>query len=291
MTNTSTILVCVDGSGYTDSVCAYAAWASQRLHAPIRILHVQTPHSEHAAPADYTGAIGLGARSTLREKLAQIDETRGKLDQQKGQLILEHAKAQLTASGSEAIAVLHRRGSLVETVAELEPTAQLIVLGKRGEHADFASLHLGSNLERVVRAAHTPVLVCSRAFSDIQRFAIAYDGRASAAQAVEYVTRTPLLQGCECHLLTIGHENEETQRMRDRAADTLRQHGFAVQTHSTQGHPDDAIAAYIEAHAINLLAMGAYGHSRIRSLIIGSTTSAMLRSCRIPVLLFHGNHQ
>ncbi|MEQ9334216.1 MAG: universal stress protein [Thalassobaculum sp.] len=32
--------------------------------------------------------------------------------------------------------------------------------------------------------------------------------------------------------------------------------------------------------------MGAYGHSRIRSLIIGSTTTQMIRSCMIPVMLF-----
>jgi nucleotide-binding universal stress UspA family protein len=32
--------------------------------------------------------------------------------------------------------------------------------------------------------------------------------------------------------------------------------------------------------------MGAYGHSHIRNLIIGSTTTAMIRSCKIPVLLF-----
>jgi nucleotide-binding universal stress UspA family protein len=32
--------------------------------------------------------------------------------------------------------------------------------------------------------------------------------------------------------------------------------------------------------------MGAYGHSRIRTLIIGSTTTEVIRSCLIPVLLF-----
>jgi nucleotide-binding universal stress UspA family protein len=32
--------------------------------------------------------------------------------------------------------------------------------------------------------------------------------------------------------------------------------------------------------------MGAYGHSRIRSLIVGSTTATMVRRCRIPVLMF-----
>jgi nucleotide-binding universal stress UspA family protein len=34
-----------------------------------------------------------------------------------------------------------------------------------------------------------------------------------------------------------------------------------------------------------MVVMGAYGHSRIRSFVIGSTTSEMLRSCKAPVLL------
>ena len=32
--------------------------------------------------------------------------------------------------------------------------------------------------------------------------------------------------------------------------------------------------------------MGAYGHSRIRQLVVGSTTTAMIRSCLVPVLVF-----
>jgi nucleotide-binding universal stress UspA family protein len=32
--------------------------------------------------------------------------------------------------------------------------------------------------------------------------------------------------------------------------------------------------------------MGAYGHSRIRNFIIGSTTTEMVRSVKIPVMLF-----
>ena len=34
-----------------------------------------------------------------------------------------------------------------------------------------------------------------------------------------------------------------------------------------------------------MLVMGAYGRSRIRSLIIGSTTTEMIRSCKVPVVL------
>lgn len=35
-----------------------------------------------------------------------------------------------------------------------------------------------------------------------------------------------------------------------------------------------------------MLIMGAYGHSRIRNLIIGSTTTSLVRSCRLPILMF-----
>lgn len=33
-----------------------------------------------------------------------------------------------------------------------------------------------------------------------------------------------------------------------------------------------------------MLVMGAHGHSRIRSLIIGSATTAMIRACKVPVV-------
>jgi nucleotide-binding universal stress UspA family protein len=42
----------------------------------------------------------------------------------------------------------------------------------------------------------------------------------------------------------------------------------------------------VEALNIDLVAMGAYGHSHIRNLIIGSTTTEMIRSCKVPVMLF-----
>lgn len=287
MTNVSkTILACVDGSRYTDSVCAYAGWASQRLHAAVRLLHVQAPHGEHAVPTDYSGSIGLGEVGTLLEKLSLVDEERGRLDLRKGELILEHAKEQLASFNATLVEAVHRRGSLVETVTELEPSTQLIVLGKRGEHADFATLHLGSNLERVARAAHTPLLVCSRAFQSVNRFVIAFDGGPSATKAVDYIATQPLLRGIDCHLLQVGQDTGETRGMLDRAADLLKQHGFSVRTHMQTGRPDEVIAAYIEANAVDMLVMGAYGHSRLRTLFIGSTTSAMLRSCRVPVLLF-----
>ena len=36
---------------------------------------------------------------------------------------------------------------------------------------------------------------------------------------------------------------------------------------------------------IGLLVMGAYGHSRIRQFLVGSTTTSMIRSTTTPLLL------
>jgi nucleotide-binding universal stress UspA family protein len=42
----------------------------------------------------------------------------------------------------------------------------------------------------------------------------------------------------------------------------------------------------VTSEGFDLLVMGAYGHSRIRSLVIGSTTTAMIQAAGIPVLLY-----
>ncbi|MEM7131490.1 MAG: universal stress protein [Chloroflexota bacterium] len=280
------ILACVDGSIYTDSVCAHTAWASQRLNAPVQVLHLLSPGTDYTRPSDYSGAIGLGVKSALLEKLTQLDEAQGKLEQQKGKLILEHAKEMMTEQGVSEVHTLHRRGSLVETISEIEGEAQLIVLGKRGEDADFATMHLGSNLERSVRAAHKPVLVASRGFQAINRFVIAYDGGPSIVKAMEYALSKPLLKGLECHLLKVGADTEKNQRSLADAATTLERAGYSIQTKIAQGQADEVIADYVKSQEIDLLIMGAYGHSHIRTLIIGSTTSSMLRTCLIPVLMF-----
>ena len=53
------------------------------------------------------------------------------------------------------------------------------------------------------------------------------------------------------------------------------------------GVAEEAISDYVDRASIDLLLMGAYGHTRIRRFLIGSTTTEMLRRCRIPVLCVH----
>ncbi|WP_255440572.1 universal stress protein [Paracoccus sp. MC1854] len=49
--------------------------------------------------------------------------------------------------------------------------------------------------------------------------------------------------------------------------------------------PLRAILTHLQDRGSNFLIMGAYGHSRIRSLVVGSTTTAILQMAQMPVLL------
>lgn len=51
------------------------------------------------------------------------------------------------------------------------------------------------------------------------------------------------------------------------------------------GASETALGDLVDEQGFDMLVMGAYGHSRIRSLIIGSTTTEMIRSCKVPVML------
>ncbi len=51
------------------------------------------------------------------------------------------------------------------------------------------------------------------------------------------------------------------------------------------GNQRTPFAAHVGAAGIGLQTMGAYRHTRIRALLMGSTATALLRACRIGVPL------
>lgn len=280
------VLACIDGSSYSDSVCDYAAWVSGRINASVELMNVLPYFPERASLSDLSGTIGVDASTELLDQLTKQDETRGQLEQRKGRLILKHAEQQLRSDGVKEITSIKRRGTLAESICEMEDDAEIIVLGKRGELAQFDTMHIGSNLERVARAVHKPLLVTPNVFRPVQKFLVAFDGGASSTKALEYIVRNPLLRGLDCHIVTVGHDGEGLRKSVDSATAKLVRAGFEVHSSVEAGYPDEAIQSYVGSKNIDLLVIGAYGHSRIRNLIIGSTTTSMIMSCPIPLLLF-----
>jgi len=280
------ILACTDGSVYSGSVYDHTAWAARRCEASVHVIHMLDPHRERAEVIDLSGNLGPGTGAELMSELVEFEETKNRLARERGTVILTEARRHLAEAGVESVTTEQLHGRLVESVTRMEEGAGMVVLGKRGEAADFAKLHLGSNLERVIRGSIRPVLVTSRKFHPIEKFLIAYDGGPSVEKAIVFAQENPLLKGLHCHLLRAGKIDSDAEWFLNEAAGKLRAVGYEVTVAAVAGDPEHAIAEAMERDHIGLLVMGAYGHSRIRQLMVGSTTTAMVRTCKVPVLMF-----
>ncbi|MEK0179441.1 MAG: universal stress protein [Oscillatoriales cyanobacterium] len=283
------ILVCTDGSIFSQSSYHYAAWLAPQLDASIDVLYVTDVRSQKvASTGNLSGSIGIDADRELLKKLVDLEHEKVKLNHQRAKLLIEEAKQFFIAKGIQNVNFIHETGFLVDIFHEFEATVDIIVLGKRGEAAEFASGHLGANLERIVRASHKPCLVTSRHFKPIERLLLAYDGSPSGEKMLRFLTESPVFKGLELYIVTVT-KNVEDQTAIARIEDARHQAqtaGFEPVCCLIEGNPETAIAEYAEENNISLLLMGAYGHSRIRHLVIGSTTAQLLRSSPVPVLLF-----
>jgi len=278
------VLACIDGSPYTPAVCDAAAWAALMLDTPLTFLHL-LDKPQQPPQTDLSGNIGFGSRETLLEELAALDEKRGKLAQERGRLILTAARERARTAGIAEPEGMKRHGGLVETLTEMEESIRLLVLGKRGEASAIASDHLGSRLERVIRAMRRPILVTTAEFQPPRQVMLAFDGSATTRKGVEMVAASPLFRGLPCHLVMAGTDTAETRAQLAEARQTLEAAGFEAPAAILPGEAEKVLSTYQKENGIDLMIMGAYGHSRIRQLLIGSTTTAMLRKSDISMLL------
>ena len=278
------VLACIDASSYANSVCDLSAWAARRLGLPVELLHVVQRKDAVAARGDLSGAIGLGAKTELMEELVRLEEADARLQVERGRALLAAAEARLLESGVSNVRVLHRHGGIVETILEQETDARVVVIGKRGASHEFATDHIGSKIERVVRASSKPILIASRVAEEPRQIVFAYDASAAANRALERLVNSPLFAGLPVHLVMADSDDEAHRRSLDNAAAQLRA-GHEVTTTLRKAKPEQLIGDIVAQTPGAMLMMGAYGHSPLRTLIVGSTTTAMIRTVRAPVLL------
>jgi nucleotide-binding universal stress UspA family protein len=279
------ILACVDQSHFADYVADYAAWAARRMQAPLELIHVLDRHPEIGSGKDHSGAIGVGAQETLLTELSNEDESRSRAAREKGRVFLNRLRERAMAAGVKSPDVRQRHGALEETLVEQEKDVSLFVLGRRGESAVITQRDMGRNVEQVVRALHRPILTVTEGFSEPRRVMIAFDGSTVTRRGVEMVAASALFRGLPVHLLMSGKESQNAPKQLEWAKKTLESAGFETPASLLPGDAESIIAKAVREQGIDILIMGSYAHSPLRSLLFGSKTSDLLRSAKIPTLL------
>jgi nucleotide-binding universal stress UspA family protein len=279
------VVACVDQSHFADYVADYAAWAAQRMNSPLEFLHIIDRHAEISTGNDHSGAIGVDAQETLLAELSNEDESRSKIAREQGRIFLNRLRERAKEAGVEFPDIRQRHGTLEETLIEQEKGVRLFVLGRRGESAEITHRDLGRNVERAARALHKPLLTVTEGFKEPRRIMIAFDGSIVTRRGVRMVAESKLFRGLPIHLLMSGKDSKEAPKQLQWAKTTLEAAGFEAPAMLIPGDAERVIAKTVQEQNIDILIMGAYAHSPLRSLLFGSKTTELLRSATIPTML------
>ena len=278
----SQIIACIDTSPSAQGVCQASAWCGLRLSAPVLALHAI--ERNELAHVDLTGAIGLGAREHLLAELAELDHQRAKLAIEQGRVMLSAAEQEIQAAGHLDTESMQQHASLSEALSDLSESTRVVVLGRQGQDHAEPSQAVGSQLETIVRLAEHPVLVTPRVFQTPTQAVIAYDGSATAERMLDRLCASPLLKSLPIEVVLAGTDDEPHQEIVRRATEKLAAANLQARSRILNEEPLLAIRELAQ-QPDTLLCMGAYGHSRIREFLIGSTTTETLRHAKCSVLL------
>jgi nucleotide-binding universal stress UspA family protein len=274
-----TILVGLDGSEHARVAVQYALWLGQRLQATVTGLHVVDIVSiEGSFFHDISGSLGFEPYLDFSSKMREVLHERGKA-------LLQEFSDMAEKAGVRNDTLLSM-GVVANEIAEHAKTADLVVIGHRGVNERFSTGLLGSTAESVTRKAPKPVFVCTLAFRECTDPLLAYDGsqRASAAMqsAAEFCTTLSL----PLTVLTVNKDEAAGRRTLDEAETYLHPYQLRATFELQQtGNAPERIANFIKERHHDLLFIGAYGHSRIIEMVLGSTTEYVLRNTECPVFL------
>lgn len=282
--NNGKILTCIDASRFSTAVCDYTAWIHRRIQAPVQLLH-NLEQRPTVLSGDLSGAIGLGSRETLMQELTDVEAERSRLLLEQGKLMLNAARDRLVEAGVAEPQLKQRHGGLTESLIDLEDDIRVLVLGIRGEEHGNDDRHLGGHLESILRSLHKPVLVVNNDFQEPQRVMLAYDGSDASGKALDMLANRPLFSGLEVHLVTVGEDPATAQALQQAATLKLREAGLTITAVTLDGKPSEELVRYQAEHDIDLTLMGAFSHTRLRDLVLGSLTVKMLLRANKPLLL------
>ncbi|OEF23657.1 universal stress protein [Vibrio rumoiensis] len=278
------IITCVDGSVYATAVCNAGVWAAKKLNRSIVFLHAIEKNNTTNAE-DLSGAIGLGARSSLLNEMASLDEQKNKLALEVGREMLEHASQIAHQQGCQEIEYTQRHSDIVEAICDLESDARLVVIGRSGETHSQNFKVLGSHIEQIIRQVHTPLLIANKDFSEPKSFMLAYDGRETADKAVQRIIEGGLLHGLTCHLVSVKNKQKDlTEKFKSTEA-LLIERGFEVKSSLLEGNIFDSLMDYKRDNEVEMLVMGAFSHSKLSQVFLGSNTLKMIEHTHIPLVI------
>lgn len=223
-------------------------------------------------PADYIEI----ARDQALKAAAAANTSFGEMARRAG-IVAEARTAEMITGGSAESVVGHCR------------LTDLVVIGQDNPEEPEPMREM--LIEAVLFETGVPVLIVPYIGGalTLRNVMVAWDGSPTASRAVH--AALPVLAMAE--KVTVMLVETGKARPGEPGADIatyLARHGLNVTVDVVprpQTRIADAILNYVADNAVDLVAMGGYGHSRMREFLFGGATREILTSMTVPVLMAH----
>jgi len=273
------LLVAMRPGDPSDAPARYAVALAQREHLRLQGLTVIDP--ARMIPGEAV-SLGGGAYKARRDE-AMLRKVRQAAEETVAAFCKQGKDAGIHCEPSVS------EGDLPVVLATAAQRADALIVGHgtgRAVAGEVAHVHV---LHGVLTHCVRPVLVAPKTAPATSTALVAYDGSPQAARALQAFATSGLYHAHNVHVLTIHDDTAAGDQVAQRAVDYLRAHEIAVERHVEKPHEEigPQILEWARRTDSGLLVMGAHGHSRLRELLLGSTTHTILDASETPVLLDH----
>lgn len=280
------ILACTDGSPQSAVSLRYARQWAEQFRMQVKVLAVEDLRvTQGPMITGYYGPVGMAPSPVYPSFYDDlIKAVRAQRDR-----AMKDAR-EIFAGSAAPVEFITREGIVHFAILEEARTADMICLGRRGEHSQWSDDPLGSTVQRVLRRSERPVMVVAGPLRDLGRMLVAYDGSDSANRTLRTVLTLSERASLPLTVVVVApddHHRQDAERTLAEARELAAAYDKVTADFRLLINHDVPAALLQEAEAADcrLIAMGAYGHSRLREWLLGSTTTTILERSTLPIFL------
>ena len=180
-------------------------------------------------------------------------------------------------------------GSVARQVVARAAYSDLVMLALNRPPGLSIMERLASGLQTILKRTPRPVMVVPTAASALQHALLAYDGSPKAEEALFVATYLASRWQIQLSVVTVsssGNGKKDTAvRAQSRAKTYLELADVTANYLAPTGPTAQTLLGVAESEGVDFMVMGGFGHSSMKSLVLGSTLNRVLLEYKQPILI------
>ncbi len=281
------LVVGIDGSPASFEAFEQALQLSRKSGSSLKCVYVVDSRKTEV-PIVYTGSsfdtslerIYLPLDPNLKDYYTRIAEDLRSFAKRCLDICLERSEK----IGVAASSVIREGFPTAELCAEGR-SGDILVVGQKGENAQYRRAIVGSTTEDLVRTAPLPILVVPMRRPQIKRVLAVYDGGRASENALRFYVNT--LKDLSEDFILFDVEDSESPDGAIEEVTLLRNHGITARLIRRADEPNLTVVDLAAREEADLILTGAYGKHKFKSYLLGTNAAHLLRKSTVPVLIVY----